>query len=193
MKTMSALVLCLVGCAGEKSCPDDQYLSGSGDCEDRQDGGSANNGGGSGGGSGGGDDTGVIDTGGGDDTGGGGSDLAANADWGSAGLLLTVVGGEVDAYYTFGMAETGADEGWMGEDCLFGSGGYYYCHSFEGSGLRLETVGAPDDVESGVSTLFSADNEDDLSYILIDYYGGSCWVWGDDPSYYTSYYGCTVL
>ncbi len=99
--------------------------------------------------------------------------------------------------FDFGMAETiDMDNGWFGEDCLNGTLTYMMCHEFMGLSGTLDSMYAEitadpptkglDDIEEGVSTLFdSSFHPNRLTYVVtVD--DGSCWVWGQDTSYYTS-------
>lgn len=189
------VVSCLVGCTpGVQSCPEGKYPSASGDCEEKQDGGSQYSGGSSGGG--GGDDTawGGDDTGwGGDDTGGGGGGAPeVNVDQNESGVRLTVQPG---GYYYFGMAETdaGSSDPWTGEDCYYGystgSDYYQFCHPVDGDGIVLPNVTSIEDLDE-YSTLFGNVSAAVTTYYLVDYSTYTCYTWGHDTSYY---YGCIEL
>lgn len=187
------VVSCLAACTpGVPSCPEGKYPSASGDCEEKQDGGSQYSGDGSGGG---GDDTawGGDDTAwGGDDTGGGGGAPEVNVDQNESGVRLTVQPG---GYYYFGLAETGSgsSDPWTGEDCYYGyttsDGSYYqYCHTVDGDGLILQQASSLDEMDYD-RTFFGNVSESATTYVLIDYSTYACYTWGHDTSYY-SYLGC---
>ncbi len=119
-------------------------------------------------------------------------------DWQNDGGTIVVDHPEVDGF-TLGLA--GTYDGWMGEDCFEGSGAYHYCHTFDGSDAFLETVGQPEDIVEGSTTLFSEERaiyegQDWLTYLLevgssrpeLD---ATCYVWGKFPSYYEDF-GCEV-
>ena len=96
-----------------------------------------------------------------------------------------------ESSWELGMAHSVTD-GWAGEDCLFGSGSYQFCHPIgvDHTLSQVETC-APDDIIEGVSTVLDASTEPDLSYILRDS-GGACFVLGADVSYYQSL-GCAQM
>ena len=119
----------------------------------------------------------------------------------SAGGLEVVIEGSASSW-ELGMAETGAGaDGWFGESCVPGEEpwgyndyGYDFCHPLGASGGSIESV-YPDLASVGdEATLFNAAIGDsgDLTYILLDVSGSSCWVWGNEASYYADF-GCDPL
>lgn len=115
--------------------------------------------------------------------------------WNGDNLVLDITTSQENGPYQFGIAETGPDNGWMGEDCLEGAfGGVDVCHSVPVSGhLELMHMDAVDAVADGM-TLFKADMAPGLTYYLarnsLDYQG--CWTWGEDTSIYEEI-GCDVV
>jgi hypothetical protein len=91
------------------------------------------------------------------------------------------------------MAETGSTDGWYGEDCLEGDfTGYDLCHyDVQPWGIQLDTVTSPDDVVMNRTTLLTdtTANAGTITYLLFGNSDGSCWTWGNDPSYYAEL-GC---
>jgi hypothetical protein len=91
----------------------------------------------------------------------------------------------------FGMAETGdGDAGWYGEDCIDDPAddadyGYEFCHPFDGDALALRRGYDVSDVISGEVTLFYDALLDDVTFYLATDDETICWVWGDDPDWYT--------
>lgn len=126
---------------------------------------------------------------------------AADAEWDNQGVTVTAPYSH-NAGWDFGMVQTGADNGWAGEDCLSGipsgygstviSGGYEYCHHLGATGGQLETVASPDDVVEGSTTLFAKQYEATITYVLFEGDSNTCFAWGDDPNYYKGL-DCTVL
>lgn len=94
--------------------------------------------------------------------------------------------------WQLGMAETGADPGWTGEDCLSGYGNFAYCHGFSGASLTLDQVTdcLASSVVEGSSTLLDAEKDPFLTYYFADI--ADCWVFGDDVTYYEAV-GCFAL
>jgi hypothetical protein len=111
-------------------------------------------------------------------------------------------------YVYLGFAETAAGSGGRyNEDCLY----RYYpatCHYAYGTPtIDLDYVEDSSLVYGGSTTLFDggsdgeydayrANGNDRLTYYVRIYGGpndGTCVVWGDDPNYYPSYWGCIVL
>ena len=133
------------------------------------------------------------------DTGGTGS-WSASATWSGNGVSVVITGGTDTTGYDFGMAQTGADDGWAGEDCLSAvpagydymiDGGYQFCHHFPQSGGSLETVAEIIDITEGATTLLSQATEATLTYVTFDS-ADACVVWGDDPGYFAEF-GCTAI
>jgi hypothetical protein len=94
--------------------------------------------------------------------------------------------------FDFGMADTGnGSSGWYGEDCLYGTGSYQMCHSFETHDGTLDSVydeivsgsGDISDVRESETTLFDDSLASSLTYIVI-FDSGFCMVAGDAPWYY---------
>ena len=121
--------------------------------------------------------------------------------WGSDSVSLTIDGG-TDWYY-WGIAETGTSaDPWTGEDCDAGytttdGTTYDYCHLAAGnSTTTLAFGGAYDALTEGEETVFTAENDDGISYgDLVTHFvydannPEDCWVTGDDPTYYSAW-GC---
>lgn len=118
--------------------------------------------------------------------------------WGEDALHISVEGAPNGLW--LGIVETGgscASAGgcWTGEDCRVGftSGANTYgpyCHSFDGdSVLSLTYDGDPTDLQPG-STAFEPHAEGHATYLLesrvADGGDGSCWVFGDDPTFYSA-------
>lgn len=144
----------------------------------------------------------ICDTDPGDtDTDTGPGEPAINYTWSDTGVTVELENIDTTGF-DFGMAETiDMTNGWFGEDCLNGTAGYQECHVFTGltgsltsiyDDVQAGTKGL-DDVQSGSTTLFEKSFEDGgrLTYIVtVD--DGTCWVWGQDTSYYASE-GCEAL
>lgn len=124
-------------------------------------------------------------------------------EWTSAGVTVTIpaAGGTDGVGYYFGLAQTGVDGGWAGEDCLdsipagyeyMDDGGYQLCHPLSRTGGTLTTVATPEEIVEGATTLLGMDMQDTVTYVLIEASGPPCYVWGDDPAYYAGL-ACTVL
>ncbi len=98
-------------------------------------------------------------------------------------MVITVVNGT--GAYDFGYAQTAVQNGWFGEDCYLGTGGFQFCHEVTDT-LTLDNVATPEEVVEDSTMLLSVDTpaEDTppLTYYVSD--GTTCWVWGDDISYY---------
>ena len=94
--------------------------------------------------------------------------------------------------WDFGIAETGAVNGWFGEDCLAGDGETAICHRI-GVAHTLDEVTdcRVDSLLAGSRTLLDASKEPFLTYYLADTLG-YCFVWGHDASYYDAL-GCTEI
>ena len=145
-------------------------------------------------------DGGSSDTGGGSDTNKPGG-LDASATWSGTGVVVSITNGDDTAGYDFGMAQTGSDDGWAGEDCLgevpagydyMIDGGYQVCHHLNQTGGSLSTVGTPDEVVDGSTTLLQQGHEATITYVLFESSSSACWSWGDDVLYYDAY-SCTIL
>lgn len=129
-------------------------------------------------------------------------ELGAAVEWGDDSVELTIENGSEEADYMWGIAETAdSTDPWTGEDCY---GGYVlnddtvlsFCHPVADDGGMLAYGASPNDIVEGATTVFgSADFEARTTHILDDYAtGGSCWVWGEDTSYYADYgKTCTEL
>lgn len=112
--------------------------------------------------------------------------------WGPGSLTLTVSGG--GGAWWFGMAETTqCTDCWTGEDCLYGyetgdGAVYVYCHDIEDSGATLTYGGNLAELVPGTTVFQNNSLDGRITYLLEsdpEYGGdGSCWVWGQDPSYY---------
>jgi hypothetical protein len=131
-------------------------------------------------------------------TGSSGTPLVS-VDWGSNSVGLSV--SEGPGAYWFGMAETsGCSDCWTGEDCVFGydaSGTTLaYCHDGGDTGTSLSYGGDAGALAAGTTVFRSSSSSGDVTYYLesdSNYGGdGSCYTWGNDPSYYDGL-GCTSL
>ena len=123
-------------------------------------------------------------------------EVSAIVTWETERVTLSLVGSQESASYYFGVAQTYRSEGlqWTGEDCFLGfltqtGEEYSYCHPAgmgSNAGVSLE-YGAPfAEVQEGVNTHFtSLEFATQVSYILKDAISGCCWIWGQDPSYFT--------
>jgi hypothetical protein len=128
------------------------------------------------------------------DTDTGPAEPAINYTWDDTGIMVELENIDTTGF-DFGMAETiDMTNGWFGEDCLNGTAGYQECHVFTGLTGSLTAIydevqagtKSLDDVQSGSTTLFEKSFEDGgrLTYVVtVD--DGSCWVWGQDTTYYT--------
>lgn len=110
----------------------------------------------------------------------------------AGGVELVITNGGDPAGYTFGMAQTGTENGWFGEDCFEGTGSFNLCHPASTTGVTLTEVSAAGDVVEGSTTLFNSDDNATLTYVLTAAGSTDCWVWGDDVAYYESF-GCTDI
>ena len=115
--------------------------------------------------------------------------------WGSSSVTLTMSGDAGESYW-FGIAETGCanpSECWYGEDCAYGdlSGNYFYCHPTGPTGGSRLYGGSFAQLNEASEKVFSGSSfENTVTDYLED--NANCWVWGDDPSYYTVL-SCTEL
>jgi hypothetical protein len=119
--------------------------------------------------------------------------------WSASSFTVTISDLGGSAGFWLGLAETGSDNGWYGEDCKDGQAGTNVCHYFESSPGTLTYVETIADV-AGATTLlddakaFNSDNSDRLTYLLQldnEAAGNPCYVFGDDPTYYSAE-GCTT-
>ena len=104
----------------------------------------------------------------------------------ASGVSLTITNGS--GSYMFGMAQTGVDPGvaWNGEDCLAGTAGYKICHNASATGVDLDFVGTADEVVAGSTTLFNDTHKGTITWAVFEgSAAGTCWTWGDDPTWYT--------
>jgi len=125
------------------------------------------------------------------------TELAASVTWGSSSVDLTLTNGEGISF--FGMAETGStctDSCWTGEDCTYGFEGsdttYLYCHPTAATGVSLAYGGAFDAINEGTDTVFGDNSFDGSVTYYLEGSDGSCYVWGNDASYYSAE-GCDAL
>jgi hypothetical protein len=134
-----------------------------------------------------------------DEGGGGGDGLSATAAWDREGLIVELTGGTAGSY-ELGLSETGAGSGgWYGETCVPGAEpggvddyGYDVCHSLGAAGGSIESVYPEVGLVDDGATLFHQGLAGNLTYFLADPASADCWVWGDDPGYYTAF-GCERL
>ena len=129
------------------------------------------------------------------------SGFDANATWSGDGVVISISNGTDSSGYDLGMAQTGSDEGWAGEDCLgeipaafdyMIDGGYQYCHHINQTGGTLSTVMTIEEVVEGSTTLFSQGLEATITYVLFECSSNVCYSWGDDVGYYDGK-GCSSL
>lgn len=123
--------------------------------------------------------------------------LSASVSWSGSGVSVTLSGGSGGAY-EFGMAETGAGApGWYGESCIPGDEpwgyddyGYEICHSLSSTGGFVPSV---DFSNVGTNqTLFESAHAPDITYFVGAVGSADCWVFGENPSYYSDF-GCESL
>ena len=138
------------------------------------------------------------------DTGGSSAALEFDIAWGSTSLDLTIMNGDPNADYYFGVAETNdgcraAEYGcWTGEDCYLGydlqsaNSTLAYCHPSSSTGVSLSYEGDPNSLNEGSDTVFTSDFEGQVTFYVEDYTSGMCWVWGAEPDYYADL-GCTIV
>ena len=124
--------------------------------------------------------------------------MTVTATWSTTGVTLAVANGMATGYQ-FGMAETGSDAGWYGEDCVNdpdddADAGYEICHPMGATGGMLTKASpySPDGVVAGRSTLLTDTMADGITYILFEDSTDACWTWGEDVSYYTAF-GCDEI
>lgn len=125
----------------------------------------------------------------------GGDTPSASVSWGASGISVTVTGNDNITF--FGMAETGGGctDCWTGEDC---DGGYelssgdllQYCHPISGGSLTLSYGGDANALSEGSETVFTDSSFDGAVTYYIEDSSANCYVWGDNPSYYS---GCTEI
>jgi hypothetical protein len=125
----------------------------------------------------------------------GGSTPAVSVSWGSTGVDIAIAGGA--GGWWFGMAETrGCSDCWTGEDCVYGytysGGSLNYCHDAGDTGTGLTYGGDATALSAGTTLFPDSSFESTVTYYLESQADFSCWVWGDDPSYYDGL-GCDQL
>ena len=124
-------------------------------------------------------------------------ELGAAVDWGDDAVSLTIENGSEEASTGY-CRNSRLNDPWTGEDCYGGyelGGTLSFCH-FAADGGMLAYGASPSDIVEGATTVFgSADFGALTTHILDDIAtGGSCWVWGEDTSYYADYgKTCTEL
>ena len=132
---------------------------------------------------------------------GGSAALEFDVSWGSSSLDLTIMNGDPNGNYYFGIAETSdgcGDQCWTGEDCYLGydleseNNTLTYCHPSSSTGVSLSYGGSTSSLVEGSETVFTANFEDQVTFYVENYSSGSCWVWGAQPSYYADL-GCTIV
>lgn len=117
----------------------------------------------------------------GDATPGGGDEIDISWSWDSYDNLTVSITDGPSGGYRLGMAQTGVQNGWDGEDCLLGN----VCHTLEQTGGTVLNVTSVAEVMDGY-TLFAAEHDSSITFFVETADGSACWVWGDDPSYYHS-------
>lgn len=110
---------------------------------------------------------------------------------------LTVAIDDGDGSYTYhlGMTQTGARNGWNGEDCLPGVlNGKDVCHDVGPEGEVLSSTSKIAEVDDERTLLFKASHDaGEITYVVIRAETRECWTFGDDPSWYTdSLLGCAT-
>ena len=109
-------------------------------------------------------------------------------------LVFTPHGAKDGVKFTFGVAQTDAcAQGcWTGEDCLNGQDGWAWCHPSGKDGLELVYGADPNTLVEGEQTVFTAAEFGYVTtYMVTRVQDGSCWTFGQDPSYFAAA-GCTV-
>jgi len=126
---------------------------------------------------------------------------SVSVDWGGSSIDLDIDGGP--GAYWFGIAQTstGSPEDWTGEDCIYGyeigdGEVLSYCHDAGDSGTSLTYGGNPTSLSAGTTVFPDSSFSGEVTYYLEsdpDFGGdGSCFVWGQDTSYYSGL-GCSEL
>ncbi|MFZ4739078.1 MAG: hypothetical protein ACOYM9_24195, partial [Bradymonadia bacterium] len=106
-------------------------------------------------------------------------------------LTLNIFEGADLGAFHFGLAETGADNGWYGEDCIPGiKNDLDVCHPVAADGtLTLTDVATVPEVVAGSKTLIDASFASKLTYVVVldkDSDEPRCWTWGQSTAYYTA-------
>jgi hypothetical protein len=105
-------------------------------------------------------------------------------------LSLNIFEGADLGQFRFGLAETGSNNGWYGEDCIDGvKNDLDVCHPVAVNGtLTLTDVVTVPEVIEGSTTLIDASFATKLTYVVVLDKGTAeqrCWTWGQSTSYYT--------
>lgn len=126
-----------------------------------------------------------------------GGDPDVSVSWGSSVIQVTISGGSED--YWLGIVETAGcgSECWTGEDCVWGfSAGSTtlgpYCHDMGKTGDSLAYGGDAVELSPGETVFPDSSFSDQVTYYLDGDSSASCWIWGDDPGYYSAL-GCTTV
>ena len=102
-------------------------------------------------------------------------------------LTVAIDDGDETHAYRLGMAQTGAANGWDGEDCLPGAlDGKDVCHEVGEDGALISSVSSAAGVDNDHTLLFRASDEaNEITYVVIQTDTGHCWSFGNDPTWYT--------
>lgn len=145
-----------------------------------------------------GDDTGS----GADDTGSGGETYtpSVSVSWDDDAMRVSF-SEAVPANMNVGIAETATDDApWTGEDCAYGyalddgSTVGPYCHAVAAGDTDLELTygGNAAELVAGTTVFGDATFDGQVTYVVFEDGTDSCWVWGEDTSYYADF-GCVEL
>jgi hypothetical protein len=101
-------------------------------------------------------------------------------------LTVAIDDGDGTFTYRFGMSQTGAPNGWNGEDCLPGVlNGKDVCHDVGAEGEILSSTSKLALVDDERTLLFKASHDaGEITYVVIRVETDECWTFGDDPSWY---------
>ena len=128
-----------------------------------------------------------------------GNGVFERMNWDETGICISFTADLPDS--TFGIAQTGLGaDGWYDEDCTDPNpsgepdGGYAICHPVLARTQQycLRSVGTPEEVVAGSTTLFSQDDESDLTYAFFETASGECFTWGNERDYFLVA-GCTPI
>ncbi len=110
-------------------------------------------------------------------------------------VTVAIDDGDGTFTYRFGMAQTGADNGWNGEDCLPGVlNGKDVCHDVGPEGEVLSSTSRVAEVDDERTLMFKATHDaGEITYVVIRAETDECWTFGHDPSWYVdSLLGCAA-
>ncbi len=121
--------------------------------------------------------------------------FGVSVSWLSNRISVAIAGAPSNASYRLGIAETGGNCGdlcWTGEDCYLGYSNWRYCHDLSTTGGTLYYGGDATSLDPGETVFYNDAFEPYTTFYLVDDTSGSCWVWGDQISYYQAL-GCVEL